>query len=145
MSKIRKIVFFFFCMNHCCCLCLCFFFISARCKVCFLGLVQSYSHYSAISQRLVSFYCHVSSFHMITIRGVHYFKISRHLKFALQPDKNMTLYLWLGRSISIWYLFKVLTEIKWVSTCLQSNDICNWYFLHLEFENRTITPDLILM
>lgn len=28
------------------------FYLRARCKVCFLGLVQSFSHYSAISQRL---------------------------------------------------------------------------------------------
>lgn len=28
------------------------FYLRARCKVCFLGLVQSYSHYSAVSQRL---------------------------------------------------------------------------------------------
>lgn len=28
------------------------FYLRARCKVCFLGLVQSFSHYSAVSQRL---------------------------------------------------------------------------------------------
>lgn len=30
------------------------FSMSARCRVCFLGLVQSFSHYSAVSQRWVS-------------------------------------------------------------------------------------------
>lgn len=37
-----------------CFICSSGFWPSARCKVCFLGLVQSFSHYTAIGQRLVS-------------------------------------------------------------------------------------------
>lgn len=56
-------------------LCWCFYSIVARCKVLFVGLVQSFNHYSAVSQRLVSL--NLSTICII----IFFFPSSCHIKY----------------------------------------------------------------